>query len=306
MNMLNSNNLDIVGTQGAYRLTSLTRLPGKGGRGVANIATLFHDTGVLEVSWQSSLVDSRLKRGCYVAIRGLVQQRVPGATCKIQNLDLIDRPQASVNPFETIPPTWVKDRALVQRASFLWKQLSRPFQHLVNAVLWDGARMERFVSGPTTESAYPPFPNANLRHAVETAEEGLNLAEGLPNVSRSVLITAALLHDVGKADNFQRKADGEGYTYSARGALVGHHYTILEWLAVARSCDGVVIPDDSYLALIHALTATYGTVELSLRLPRTIEASLLAVADRISSNAELLTGNSGSTCNVEHRFPAQR
>lgn len=264
-----------------YRLTSLTRLPGKGGRGVTNIATLYHEQGSREVTWQSAQVDSRLKRGCYVAVRGLEHRVSQGDACRIQRLDLLDKPLLTVNPFDTVPPNWVCDRVLVERASLLWEQLSRPMQHLVTAVLWDGNRFERFVTGPVALSCYPPLPNANLCHAVETAEHALSLANGLADVSTSVLIAAALLHDAGKADDFRLRLDREGYAFSERGQLVGARYTVLEWLAVARAREGVIVPDAQYLALVHALTASRGAAWLGIREPQKIEATILAVADRV-------------------------
>lgn len=275
-------------TAAYYRLTSITRLAGKGGRGVINIATLFHEQGTREVTWQSAQVDCRLKRGCYVAMRGIEQSLTHGDAVKIQRLDLLDKPLPTVNPFDTVPSNWVRDRTLVKRASKLWNQLSRPLQHLVSAVLWDGSRFERFVTGPVALSCYPPVPNANLSHAVETAEHALKLADGLKDVSTSVVIAAALLHDAGKADDFRRNPDRDGYAYSERGQLVGARHTVLEWLAVARGRDRVIVPDGQYLALIHALTATRGAAWLGIREPQIIEATILAVADRVCSELGML------------------
>lgn len=272
-------------TAAYYRLTSVTRLPGKGGRGVTNIATLYHEQGALEVTWQSAQVDSRLKRGCYVAMRGIEHSVASDSVTKIQRLDLLDKPLPSINPFDVVPANWVRDRALVKRASKLWGQLSRPLQHLVTAVLWDGSRFERFVTGPAALSCYPPVPNANLSHAVETAETALMLANGLTDVSTSVVIAAALLHDAGKADDFRLSPDRDGYAYSERGQLVGARHTVLEWLAVARGRDGVIVPEGQYLALIHALTATRGAGWLGIREPQIIEATILAAADRVCNES---------------------
>lgn len=271
----------------AFRVTSITRLPGKKGNGITNLATLYHEDCSLQVTWQSAHIDVRLKRGCYVAVRGL-DQSPQQDHYPIRRLDLLDKPLATLNPFETIPTTWVRDRTWVTRASALWEQLSRPFQHILTAVLWDGARLERFICGPAALAAYRPLPNANLRHAVETAEQAMSLAHGLPDVSHSVLIAAALLHDAGKADDFRLVPERDGYSYSERGQLIGYRYTVLEWLAVARGKDGVVIPETHYLALIHALTASRTESGIGIRDARTIEATLLAVADRICTSDDWL------------------
>lgn len=276
------NEPNALGVLPAYhRLVSITRLPGPHGRGVTNLATLYHEHGEREVTWYSTQVDSRLKRGCYVAMSGLERPVSAGEVCRIRRLDLLDKPLPMVNPFKTVPASWVGDRSWVVRANALWQQVSRPFQHLLTAVFWDGHRLERFLTGPAALSSYRPLPNANLRHAVQVAEQALSLSLGLTGVSPSVLIAAALLHDAGKADDYRLNPERGGYAYSERGQLVGYRHTVLEWLAVARGRDGVIVPESQYLALIHALTATRGATSLGIREPQTIEAAILAVADQV-------------------------
>lgn len=268
-----------------YRLTSITRLPAPQRQGIANHASLYHEHGERQVTWHSNQVDCRLKRGCYVAISGLKRPVNADEVCLIRRLDLLDKPLALVNPFTTVPETWVRDRSWVHRASALWQQLSPPFQHLLTAVFWDGHRFERFLTGPAGLGRYRPLPNANLRHAVETAEQALSLAHDLSGVSSSVLIAAALLHDAGKDDDYRLTPDRDGYTYPERGKLVGYRHTVLEWQAVARGRDGVIVPESQYLALIHALTARRDASWLSVRQPQSVEATILAMADRICSEA---------------------
>ena len=276
-----------------FRLVSITRLPGPNGRGVTNEATLFHEQASLKVVWTSPQVDCRLKRGCYVAVRGLDSKTFDRDCQQIKRLDRLDKTLPTVNPFETIPHSWVRDRSWVHRAASLWEQLSRPFQHLVTAVLWDGSRLERFLTGPSALHGYPPYPNGNLRHAVETAEQAKMLANGMSDVCNSVLIAAAFLHDAGKADDFRLTPEREGYEFSERGRLVGYRHTILEWLAVARCKDGVIVPESQYLALVHVLTATRGAEHLGIRGPQIIEATILSVADQVTNKVAWMSGDHG-------------
>ena len=272
---------------GHFRLTSLTRLPSPTGKGIYNEATLYHEDASLRVSWHSCQVDSRFRRGCYVEIRadGLKEWGDFGAgeCAPISRLELVDKPIPGINPFQMLPPNWVSDRSLVVRAQSLWDQLSRPFQHLINAVFLDAGRFYRFVTGPASPADYHQGPNSNFRHAVETAERIVLLSNGLQDVSSSVLIAAALLHDAGKADDYRLSPECDGYVLSERGLWVGYQHTILEWLAVARS--RVIVPDAQYLALVHALIAARGSVNNGES--RSTEASILSVADRMAQSAWL-------------------
>ncbi|PKO37499.1 MAG: hypothetical protein CVU33_12670 [Betaproteobacteria bacterium HGW-Betaproteobacteria-6] len=274
---------DLSQWPGHFRLVSLTRLPGGQG-GVENRAVLYHDRLSLEVSWHSASVDTRLKRGCLVALKGLPAN--PDVRAKqpmpIERLELLDKPLASLNPFQTIPPSWQSDRASIALAAKLFETLERPFRHLLNVVLWDGGRCYRFLTGPAISSDSPAHPGGNFRQAVEVAEHGYELLKGLPDTSLSVMVSAALLAHIGKADEFRRT--DAGYTLSERGYWVGGQTTILEWLAVART--KVVIPEHQYLALVHALIASRGNPAER----QSLEATTLAVAIRLGSHRQAFTG----------------
>lgn len=265
-----------------YRLTSLMRLPGKTGPGVYNEATLYHAGETLRIAWTSPTVDSRLRRGDIVTVREGRARARQSAVLPVLRITRVDQPVAAVNPFALVPPSWLDDRTIAQRATALWEQMERPLQHLLNAVLWDGARFYRYVTGPVSTADYPAPSGGNFRRAVALAEEALLLANGLPNVARGVLIAAALLHDAGKADDFRLAPDGRGLTLSERGRWIGYQNTILEWLAVART--KAIVPDAVYLLLIHVLVALRRPPES----PQAIETAILNVARGFVDSPERL------------------
>ena len=272
----------------AFRVASLTRLPAEDGRSMLNEAELFHEQASLRVCWMSRHVDTRLQKGDLVGIRWLGKPVSIKGAVRISRLVLLERAEASLNLFRTIPTAWVKDRNLVARAAGLWESLSRPCQHLVNAIFWEGNRFHRFLAGPSSLNGHHNEVNGNFRHAVEVAETCLMLAMSNPNVCHSVLVTAALLHDAGKADEYHLKPNRRGLTMSPRGQLVGHRHTILEWIAVARATQRIAMPETHYLGLIHALTAAKGAEWLGIRTPVSLEAAMLSSADRLSGHTALL------------------
>ena len=265
-----------------YRLTSLMRLPGKTGIGVYNEATLYHAGDTLRIGWTSQTVDSRLRRGDIVTVREGRARGPRPEVLPVLRIARVDHPVAAVNPFDLAPGSWLNDRAIARRAAALWEQMERPLQHLVNAVLWDGARFYRYVTGPVSMAEYPAPPGGNFRRAVELAEEAVLLADGLPDVARGALIAAALLHDAGKADDFRLAPDGRGLTLSERGRWIGYQHTILEWLGVART--KTIVPDALYHRLAHVLIAFHRPPES----PQAIEAVILKVARGFVDSPERL------------------
>jgi 3'-5' exoribonuclease len=188
--------------------------------------------------------------------------------------------------FKTVPNDWVKDRNLLARASALWARLPLVWQELFNRVLWDGERFERFCVNPGSCIGHHSVRNGNLRHMVETGEAVLALLPFHPAADPDVSLMAALLHDMGKADEYHMIHDR--YRLTDNSILNGHKQTIGDWVAVAEDRMKVKIPSAHYMSLRHALGAEFGIAHASgYRRPRTPEARLLSLADQSSGSGDL-------------------
>ena len=239
------------------RIQSIDRAPNPGG-GIVNRATLYHRRATIRVDWITQHVDTRLHRYGLATIQHAQTVRSTNGVIRIDRLLPADRPLAHVNLFEMVLPEWIKDRNLVRRAAALWAELPRPLAHLVNATLWDGRRFERFVTGPASLHGQHRGRNGNFRHSVEVAEMTRDLGRKSLGANIPLLIAAGLLHDAGKADTYRYDRYGHGFRLSDRGARIGHRPTLIEWLALARECGRVILPDDLYLALLQMIHTLWG------------------------------------------------
>ncbi|MCX7180544.1 MAG: hypothetical protein NTX56_17865 [Proteobacteria bacterium] len=120
-------------------------------------ARLFHEDQQLSVQWISRQVDVRIHKGSLVAIRWHGHPVAIDGTIRISRLVLMEIPTPSFNLFRTVPLAWVHNRDLVERAADLWEALPRGFQHLFNAILWDGNRFQRFGSEFPWPGRYPAY-----------------------------------------------------------------------------------------------------------------------------------------------------
>jgi 3'-5' exoribonuclease len=269
------------------RVQSLERLLTDGGK-ILNRATLFHERGCFRVAWVSKQADSRIHRFSLVTIRRAHGVREADGYLRIDRLLPADRPRADVNLFATVLPEWVADRDIVQRASALWEELPRPFAHLVNAVFWESHRFHCFVMGPSSINGHHNGWNGNFRHSVEVAEHGREIARRTDLASVPVVIAAGMLHDAAKAVEYRYDRYRGEFRLSDRGELVGHRDTLIEWMAVARETDKVIVADGQYLALLHAINAVRGAPSwLGMREPRSLEAEIVTMADRLSGREDL-------------------
>lgn len=269
-----------------FRIQSIERHPFDE-HNVRSRAVLYHDKATLTVEWLSRHVDVRLTVGALVSIRWCDRPVCLVGAVRIARLTLLEKPEPAVNLFETIPHGWLRDRDLARRGAMLWERLPRGFRHLFDAIFWQGGRFHRFVAGPSSLKGHHRAPNGNLRHSVEVAEHAVALAAVDTVACAEVLILAGLLHDAGKADEYRLVR--QRFELSDRGRLVGHRHTVIEWIAAARACHRVIVPEADYLALVHALTCAKGAPEwLGLREPQSLDAAILSAADRLSAQGELI------------------
>lgn len=251
-------------------------------------AVVYHEQASLRVTWTVRQPDIRLKPGKLVEIRwtGGAPRSVNGAIV-IARLVMLEKHRSQFDLFKTVPPSWVKDRSLTNRASMLWKELVGSCQELITAIFWDSDRFERFCTGPSSCRGHHMERGGNFRHAVETAEAALALLPQFSNAHASLAITVALLHDAGKSDDYVMQV-GRGTKLSDWGRLVSHKPTVTFWIGEVHQKLKQRIPHEMLQSLLHAINATKAPKELGLKDPMTPEAMLLSLADNASGKGDLV------------------
>jgi len=271
---------------GVYRIVSINSVPTPNGRGVAYRVELYHDKVQMTVAFTRSQPDIRLRANLLVSVRWKLPVSSINGAIQISRLVLLERPIKGVNPFEMVPPNWVKDRSLARKAAQLLDALPETIRQLVCAIFWDGDRCHLFCDRPASMRDHHSNRNGNLRRTVEVAEMVKLLASQYPQANLGISLAAALLHDAGKAVEYDTWRNGD-WCMTDRGKLVGHRHTVLEWIAVALATNRIILPERHYLSLLHALTSAPNAEWLGIRSPVTPEATLLSMADRLSGESAL-------------------
>lgn len=147
---------------------------------------------------------------------------------------------------------------------------------LVRACFGPAVR-ERFAVAPAGVRHHGAAVGGLLAHTVRVARTALALTELVPHVvDRDVVVSAALLHDLGKVDEL---VPDPGAGLTDPGRLLGH--VLLGAVAVLRASTAAPgLPRDRVEAVLHAIVAAHGRVEYgALVPPATIEALVLHHAD---------------------------
>ena len=109
------------------------------------------------------------------------------------------------------------------------------------------------------------------------------MCENYPILNRDLLITAALLHDVGKLREIAPFPEND---YTDEGQLLGHIY--MGALMVSEKAATISgFPDELSRELQHCILAHHGELEYgSPKKPALIEALVLSFADNLDAKVE--------------------
>jgi 3'-5' exoribonuclease len=156
-------------------------------------------------------------------------------------------------------------------------------KRLLDLLLEDSSLMEKFKRAPGGKLWHHARVGGLLEHTLRVVAICEKAAEMYDLVNRDLLITGALVHDIGKIKSYSA---GGFFDYTDEGRLVGHIVSGDELI------DGKIqkitnFPQDVALKLKHLILSHQGQLEFaSPVVPQTIEAIILHYADELDAKAD--------------------
>lgn len=150
---------------------------------------------------------------------------------------------------------------------------------LLKSIFEDKEFFTRFIAAPAAKSWHHNYIHGLIEHIVSVAGLCEFLAQRYP-VDHDLLISGAILHDVAKVMEYSNETKID---FTDVGRLIGH-LSLSDQLVCekARSING--FPPDLLLNLRHLILAHHGEYEkASVRLPQTLEALVLHLADNLDA-----------------------
>ncbi len=178
-----------------------------------------------------------------------------------------------------IEPLWEELQALVKGIA------DRDLSRLLRRVFPDPPKTEtarRFRQAPGGKSMHHDYIGGLLEHTVSVAAICRFLAGHYEKVDADMLLSGALLHDIGKVGELSYEG---AFEYTDEGRLLGHLYMGAEW--VAAECARIEgFPADKAMLLKHMILSHHGELEYgSPKRPKTLEAVLLHFVENMDSKA---------------------
>lgn len=147
---------------------------------------------------------------------------------------------------------------------------------LLEAFFSDPAFVERYASSPSAIVHHHNYLGGNMEHSLNVLKLCLALCEAYPELDRDLLITGALLHDIGKLEEYATRAT---VVMTDKGRFLGH-VAIGERMVIERASRIPGFPEELLMKLGHIILQHHGTLEENrLRGMKLPEAAALHFAD---------------------------
>ena len=199
----------------------------------------------------------------------LVLQQVRRATP--EEIDLADfLPHTK----ENVDEMWSKLLAYATGIDNFW------LNKLTLSILNDPKIAERFKRAPAAKVMHHAFIGGLLEHVVGLCGLAKQIAAHYPELNVDLLLTAAMLHDVGKLDELCYE---RAVSYTTEGQLLGH--IVMELESVSRAMDAIPgFPPRLKSVVQHLLISHHGQYEFgSPKLPMIREALVFHYMDDMDS-----------------------
>jgi len=216
--------------------------------------------------------------GAVVRVRGTVTSYRGVVRISAESLRPVRHYEASeLAPCGTRDP----EELLAELRSLVGSVRNSALAAVLRGVFGDTAFMARFKASPASQSYHHAYIGGLLEHTVGVATLCRSLSELYPHADADLLLTGALLHDVGKVDELQYAT---GIEYSDEGRMLGHVVLGERRVRTAVAALAGIVPDDVATRLSHVLLAHHGELEWgSPKRPCTLEALMLHHADNLDA-----------------------
>ena len=274
-----------------FAVSSLSIREKKTGGGQYLALTLSDKTGTLEARMWDEIASAAATcaEGCYVKIQGQVQKYQGKYQITVQKMRLAATSEVEVADF--VPATrfdvgemWAELRGYV--AEFQNPELRR----LVFAFLDDEAIGAAYREAPAAKVLHHAWIGGLLEHVLTLVRVCRATAPFYPEVDRDLLVTGAILHDIGKV---RELSWGATFSYTLEGQMIGH-ISIGQGMLREKIATLPGFPEKLRVLVEHMILSHHGKYEFgSPKLPMTPEAILLSALDDVEAKMQAMRNEFG-------------
>jgi len=237
--------------------------------------------------WERALeLDGEFEVNDVVRVHAKVERYQGELQLNISNLERLD--PNKVNPTLYLP-TGPKDpeEQWLQLTELAAQVRNSHLQRLLQSFLTDPDFIKQMKQAPAAKAMHHAYLGGLLEHTVSVTRLLGRICDHYPRLDRDLLITGAILHDVGKLEEFSHHLQLE---YTDAGRLLGH--VVLGVQRVQEEINKIKgFPQELSLTLQHLMISHHGEYEFgSPKRPKILEAFALHYADDLDAKMNHVSG----------------
>jgi len=226
--------------------------------------------------------------GNIVLLQGRAQSYKGTLQLKIDTISAVEKDKGSSwQPGDFLPATAGDVPAMAKEVLAYAKSVSEPnLNNLLLTIFRNKDFFVAFQQAPAAKRMHHAYYGGLLEHTLAVTRLADSMAGLYPIIDRSLLIAGALLHDIGKIEEFS--FDRYPFDYTDKGRLVGHLVLGAEMM-LARIKELDTFPPELAIRLQHLILSHHGRYEFgSPCLPMTLEAFVLNFIDDVDAKINYL------------------
>jgi 3'-5' exoribonuclease len=264
--------------RGLFGVLQVSTKPMKSGQAFLSLELQDSTGHIAAVGWEHAHMAEKLDTGSVVRLAGTVDEYQGKPQIRIGDLEVVRTP---------VPPRYFvavgpQDRnELLERLDRVRETVSTPYlKELLDRIFGESETLESWLEAPAAKLRHQAYVGGLAEHCLNLAEHALHCARFYPELNQDLLVTAALLHDIGKIEEYRIDTVIE---FTDPGRLEGH--IVLGDRMVRRITESIDdFPEEMRMQLSHLILSHQGRLEYSSPVtPKTLEAVVLYVLDLLDS-----------------------
>jgi 3'-5' exoribonuclease len=270
---------------GTFALKIKKLLPLRSGAGHYLAVVLGDRTGQMEGRvWESAAEMDRCCRvGDIVNVQGQVVEYNGMAQIQISSMSVCREKEA--DPVRFIPSSKLDpDTAREELFSIVDAMRNPHLRELLSLILEDEDFLDAFFMSPAAKHYHHAALGGLLEHSLSVTRAAEGMAAVYPQMDRDLLVCGALLHDIGKVEEYRLNAHID---FTDEGRLLGH--IVLGVRLLDSYIDQLPgFPKELRTKLLHMIVSHHGQYEWqSPKRPKFLEADVLHHLDMIDAAVDM-------------------
>ena len=237
------------------------------------------------VAWDEAIEKnpdaSKVNSGDYISLSGKssINRYTNKVEISISSLKIMS--DAEVDPAHFLPSSDKDiDKLKKELLDLVDKVSDGDYKRVLKILFDDQEFFNEFAAAPAAKNYHHAYLGGLLEHSVSVAALGILLCSFYEDVDESLLITGAILHDIGKIKEFDYS---KRIDYSTEGRLKGH--IVIGNEIAEKAMDTVQdFPREKRNALSHLILSHQGELEFGAAVrPKTMEAVILSIIDNVDA-----------------------